>query len=211
MNWIQHVAAMLPHVVRIATPDVSGTGFILHINRQEKKLTIATASHVIRDAKTWGQIIEITHSTFKNPITARTQKREILLHPRFDSACLTVNLEDEFGIDTLPEVPIEHVPSQIAVPSGEEVGWLGFPALVTSDTPCFFSGHMSVYAERRYFIDGVAIPGVSGGPAFRYSLHDKKLQILGSVTAYSRSGQSLPGLMVADDCTYWPNFFRDNA
>lgn len=211
MNWQNRVRTMRPHVVRITTPEGGGTGFILHRAKKANKLTIATASHVIRDAHTWGQVISIHHDAFEKPLQAWASERSILLHPRFDSACLTVKLPDEVREDAFPKVPIEHVPFKIAVPSGEEVGWLGFPDLVRSIMPCFFSGHISVYAESRYFIDGVAIPGVSGGPAFRWSSSEKKLQILGSVTAYrSRSGQSLPGLMVADDCTGWPEIFQDD-
>ena len=116
---------------------------------------------------------------------------------------------EEFDTEKLPDQPIEHVPYSKYVRSGEEVGWLGYPGIVNSRRPCFFSGHVSVFAERRYFIDGVAVPGVSGGPAFRYLARDKKLQILGSVTAYSHSSHTV-GLMVADDCTQWPEIFAED-
>ena len=209
MNWTNRVEIMRPHVVRITTPVGSGTGFILHIDEKENKLTIATASHVVRDAAAWKQVIDIHHDAFEKPITAWASKRQVLLHPRFDSACVTVDLP-KVRKDTFPNEPIEHVPFEIAVPSGEEVGWLGYPGIISSQRPCFFSGHISVFANSRYFIDGVAIPGVSGGPAFRWSRSEKKLQILGSVSAYQRGGEAFPGLMVADDCTQWPGIFKDD-
>jgi hypothetical protein len=70
-------------------------------------------------------------------------------------------------------------------------------------TLCFFCGHISsAYAQSRYFIDGVAIGGVSGGPAFYHSEDDDGIRIVGSITAYTPAksgGESLPGLMVADE------------
>ena len=211
MNWSKHVRTMRPHVVRITTPDGAGTGFILHIDKSKGKLTLATAAHVVRDALSWNQLISIYHEAFKeDPLKAWPGERSILLHPRFDSACITVDLP-EVREDAFPQEPIEHVPFETAVTSGTEVGWLGFPYLVNSKRPSFFSGHISVFAENRYFIDGVAIPGVSGGPAFRYYSSQKKIRILGSISSYRPNrarGEALPGLMVADDCTQWPDIFQ---
>ena len=213
MNWTKRAEIMRPHVVRITTPDASGTGFILHINKKSNKLTVATAAHVVRNARSWRQYINIHHSAFTSPLVSPpSDEYRVLLHPQFDSACVVVDLPEPPWNDAFPKEPIEHVPVETIVPSGEEVGWLGFPYMVNSNRPCFFGGHISAFADRRYFIDGVAIPGVSGGPAFRWSMSHKKLQILGSVSAYSPNragGEVLPGLMVADDCTQWPEVLRE--
>ena len=92
MNWQNHVRTMRSHVVRIATPEGGGTGFILHRAKKANKLTIATASHVIRDAYTWNQVITVHHDAFEKPLHAWSRERSILLHPQFDSACLTLEL-----------------------------------------------------------------------------------------------------------------------
>ena len=107
--------------------------------------------------------------------------------------------------NAFPEDAIEQVPLDSSVKPGVEVGWVGYPYLAPG--LCFFSGHISAHQEGRYFIDGVAIEGVSGGPAFFYrSAEPEGIRILGSVTAYNPNrlkGEALPGLMVADDCTLW--------
>ncbi len=116
-------------------------------------------------------------------------------------------LPDVVG-NSFPNKPIETVPSGRTVKPGVQVGWVGFPYMVNTNRPCFFSGYVSAYVNGRYFIDGVAIPGVSGGPAFLNSHNDDPpdINILGSITAYTpaRAGHEvIPGLMVADNCAYW--------
>ena len=85
---------------------------------------------------------------------------------------------------------------------GIEVGWVGFPA-VASDQLCFFSGRVSsfVSAEGAYLVDGVAINGVSGGPAIHLSSAGE-IHIMGVVSAYipnRATGDALPGLAVIRD------------
>ena len=79
---------------------------------------------------------------------------------------------------------------------------MGYPSVAPTARPSFFCGHVSQYHDGRYFIDGVTIPGVSGGPAFLYHPGEcfERILILGSITAYasaSSRGESTPGLMVA--------------
>lgn len=57
---------------------------------------------------------------------------------------------------------------------------------------------MSDLSNHRYYVDGVAIPGVSGGPAFCPN-KDGSIIVVGSISAYRHGGDSLPGLLVADD------------
>ena len=106
-----------------------------------------------------------------------------------------------------PETPIELSDSQRHLLRGVAVGWLGYPHLVEDGTQCcFFSGSISAFREHRYFIDGVAIQGVSGGPAF-CTVRDEgeveeRLVVIGSISVYhpnKAGGDTLPGLLVADD------------
>jgi hypothetical protein len=92
------------------------------------------------------------------------------------------------------------------LPIGVEVGWLGFPAIV-SNTLSFFSGNISARQENRsaYLIDGVAINGVSGGPVL-YSTPTEGVQIVGIISAYMANrnrGDALPGLSFAQDVSHF--------
>ena len=65
---------------------------------------------------------------------------------------------------------------------------------------CFFSGRISAWLEQEqsYLVDGVAINGVSGGPAFQVD-EDGRPVLLGVVSAYLPNkslGGTLPGLSV---------------
>ena len=213
MDWHENIQIVKPHVMRIGTPESSGTGFL--VRRKDGRFGVATAGHVVRDAFAWKQNITIHHPAFEEPLVLSEDERVVLLHPKLDSAYVEGDLPALTG-DTFPEEPIELVPPKKSVKLGVEVGWLGFPYLVSKKEPCFFAGHVSAYVDGRYFIDGVAIPGVSGGPAF-FQSHSRGnnpagLRVLGSISAYHparQGGESLPGLMVADDCTHWPKVFDE--
>ena len=84
---------------------------------------------------------------------------------------------------------------------GVEIGWLGYPAIPQAGL-CFFSGRISAFRteDSTYFVDGVAINGVSGGPAFSLAKSDPVL--VGVVTAYIpnlATGNILPGMAVILD------------
>lgn len=210
MHWHQVLEIVEPHIVRITTPNGSGTGFLVHRDTRHGEFGIATAGHVVRDAFAWKQNITIHHPSFKRGAVTlgHSTRTKALLHPELDSAYVAGPLP-ELRNSTFPEEPMEHVPLRNSVKSGVEVGWLGYPYLVPTQAPCFFSGHVSTFKDGRYFIDGVAIPGVSGGPAFYWNGNAKppRVQVLGSISAYSTArsgGEVSPGLMVADNCTHWP-------
>ena len=215
MEWFRVIDIVMPHVVRINTPTVSGTGFLVH--RKDGEFGIATAGHVVRDAFAWKQNITISHPAFKHGAVTLGHRDRIkaLLHPELDSAYVAGPLPELKRSPVFPAQPIEHVPLRNNVKPGVEVGWLGFPYLVSSQSPCFFSGRISAFVNGRYFIDGVAISGVSGGPAFYFlppESENRRTMILGSVSAYSTAragGESSPGFMVADNCTHWPEIVRE--
>ncbi len=192
MDWNKHVKTLTPYIVRITTPDLSGTGFV--VDQYDDRFILATAAHVVRNARTWGQMITLQHYSSGQLLQVPTKTRKIGLHNSLDSAWLETSAH--FEGRPVPEKAIELVPLGEQVPTGTPVGWLGFPWLVQNVDPCFFSGHVSACVEGRYFIDGVAIKGVSGGPAF-CEFRDR-IAVLGSVAAYHSGGESLPGLMVAD-------------
>ena len=108
----------------------------------------------------------------------------------------------------LPDVPITLRPISSPCGIGVEIGWLGYPA-IDPDTACFFSGTISARKEARraYFIDGVAINGVSGGPVFHIpSSEADDIEIIGAISDYYPNmalGQPLPGLAQARDVSHF--------
>ena len=198
-TWHGDIETVSPHVVRITTPDVAGTGFMVY--RGKAKIGVMTAAHVVRDAHAWNQTITIHHEAFPDgSVEIGPEKRQLLLHHSKDSAFMVVPLPDGIG-DALPKKPIELLPIEKAVKSGVEVGWLGYPYLAPG-TLCFFAGRVSAFDGNQYLVDGIAIGGVSGGPAFYNTGTERGPVILGSITAYRparRGSEVLPGLMVVDE------------
>jgi hypothetical protein len=96
----------------------------------------------------------------------------------------------------LPETRLSLFEAGSRLLEGVEIGWIGFPA-VAPNTVCFFHGHISAWLENdeAYLVDGVAINGVSGGPAFIQT--DEASVIVGIVTEYRpniATGSPLPGV-----------------
>ena len=203
MDWYRHVKKIRKHLVRIETPGGGGTGFL--ISRSNDRFGIATAAHVVRDARAWEQRIILHHDDCKEACTLWPNDRDVRLHTMLDSAYVAGTLPAAW-IDVIPVEPVQHVPFEKTALPGVEVGWLGYPGMAGWQL-FFFGGHVSVYSEGRYFIDGIALPGVSGGPAFCLNA-DGELRILGSVSAYTKGQEHFPGMMVADDCTQWPDLIK---
>ena len=207
MDWHTQVEAVTPHVFHISTPNGRGTGFL--VRNREGTFTVATAAHVLRDAKVWEQRIELRHPAFRTALLLSSDEYRIGLHASLDSAFLVASIPRLQDDAYIPEVPIAIVPPGETVKPGVEVGWLGYPHLVGQGSAlCFFAGHVShVEPGDRYFIDGTSIHGVSGGPAFYYSRGEDEpgVRILGSVAAYvpnRATGEALPGLMVAENVAW---------
>jgi hypothetical protein len=101
----------------------------------------------------------------------------------------------ERGDIGFPDDGLPLTPKAQHLKAGVEIGWLGYPAIPRASL-CFFSGHVSAWveAETAYLVDGVAINGVSGGPAFI-----PEHVLVGVVSAYvpnRATGEPLPGLAV---------------
>ncbi len=90
-------------------------------------------------------------------------------------------------------------PDGMNIRVGVEVGWVGYPGVSPArDRLCFFSGRISAWLEDKhaYLVDGVAISGVSGGPAFFVGSKGQPV-LLGVMSAYlpnKTTGAPLPGL-----------------
>ena len=199
MEWHQTVSEITPQIVKIETQDGAGTGFLFLYNEDKTICGIATALHTVENANKWEQPIQIQHFDSGQTVLLENDKRAIFPDGETDSAAI-VFLKDNLS---LPDsvIPL----SDSIISTGVEVGWLGFPS-VARDTLCFFSGKISAPQTFRkaYFIDGVAIHGVSGGPVI-FAHEDYETQIVGMVTEYHpnrATGEALPGLLIAQDVSH---------
>ena len=196
--WHQAFQRMEPFVVKITTPSASGTGFIVALSPNKGLVGIATAAHVIDYPHYWEQPIRIEHFKSGKTIFLNPADRFIETNAAKDTASIVVKRGDFPVGQVLPTISeTKHLKV------GVSVGWVGFPAIAPSNL-CFFSGSISSWDQDNgfYFVDGVAINGVSGGPAFSINNTDNEVQVIGVVSAYvpnRATGIALPGLCVIRD------------
>jgi hypothetical protein len=190
--------------VKIESSTGSGTGFIYYYTQDKDGCGIATAKHVIEDAKKNHSPLCIRDHQLKKPAFLPDQARVLSTMDTVggpDSALIVLPL----GSIPLQESLIPLLPGDVSLSIGTPIGWLGFPG-IAADVLCFFSGHISArYSNTgEYLIDGVAINGVSRGPAF-YITNTGEVRIIGIMTAYCpnyTTGDTLPGLSVVQDLSY---------
>lgn len=200
-QWFEAVEVVEPHVVRIQTPRGSGTGFLLSVGANVPFCVIATAAHVIDHAHYWEEHIRVDHVTTGQSALIRAVDRAIFVDPKRDTAALLLSK----GVLPLPEKAFPLAPNDAHLKVGNEIGWLGFPAIPLASM-CFFNGNISAWVEgeQAYLVDGVAINGVSGGPAFHRT--ESGPVIIGVVSAYMpnrATGESLPGLAVVRNVSHF--------
>jgi hypothetical protein len=197
IDWPEAIELLKTSIVKITTPHGSGTGFVIASANKSNLCGIATAAHVVNNAHYWEEPIRIEHIASGQTFVLRHSDRAVLLEERFDTAAIILERKGSIFQDyNLPVSPEGH-----SLKLGWEVGWLGFPS-VSPNNLCFFTGRISCYIQNdgAYLVDGVAINGVSGGPAFH--LADHFPVIIGVVSAYianRATGETLPGLAVVRD------------
>ncbi len=200
MEWHEAVDKLTPHVVQITSPQSSGTGFLLSRAKTQQLCGIATAAHVVEHAHYWEQPLRIRLTATGEVLLVRAAERAILIDSPHDTAVVVFDPKDL----SLPDEPLELIEAGSFLKVGGAVGWLGFPAIPSADL-CFFTGAVSAWvdAHKAYFVDGVAINGVSGGPAFT-AFEESGPFVIGVVSAYMpnrATGEALPGLAIVRDVT----------
>jgi hypothetical protein len=219
MSWNQAYKAVEPYVVKIDTPAGSGTGFFFAYNTDKSLVSIATALHVVAETNDWRQPLKIRQVASKKQLLVEHGERAIL--PDYDRDTAVILLATNFvtasGI-VLPENMLPLFPSDQFKRVGTNLGWVGYPAIAPY-TLCLFQGAVSAFnsGNDSYYLDGVAINGVSGGPVFEYTSKDLKgaiapPKIVGIVSAYHynrQSGGNLPGLLMAHDATHLNKIVKD--
>lgn len=193
-EWHQALEDVNPYIFKILTPTGSGTGFQISCSKHGL-CGIATAYHVIEQEYYWKQPIKLVHYSSKKEVFLNDEdSRAIFVYPDNDLAFILFNKQD------LPIMSdsLDLVPPAILIKQGVEIGWCGFPS-VAPDELCFFAGHISAYLDKKdsYLVDGVAINGVSGGPALHRPFDGSKPRVFGVITAYLPNrvfGETLPGV-----------------
>jgi len=202
VSWNTAFTQINPHVVHIATPTGEGTGFLCLYNADKSLVGIATAAHVVNYAHEWQQPIRIIHPNSTTEVFLEAVDRYLYLDWSTDSAVIIFPI----GKLQLPQQPLPLFPTQTAIDIGSDVAWIGFPNIAPPLLSCFFTGTISSHLNGRnaYFVDGVAINGVSGGPVIFST--DAGPQVVGIVSAYNANratGETLPGLLVAQDVSHF--------
>ncbi len=201
LSWSDAVEIIVPHMVRISTPSGSGTGFMISNGKNNAICGIATAAHVLDHAHYWEEPIRVDHVSSGKSVVVRRDERAVMLDAARDTAALLFGRGDlPFPADPLPLSP-----KDMFLKVGNDIAWLGFPAIPTASL-CFFTGNVSAWIQDQsaYLVDGVAINGVSGGPAFHVAAAkgNQHLVVMGVVSAYvpnRATGEVLPGLSVVRD------------
>ena len=204
MNWSNFNPLISPYVVRIRTKNSSGTGFVCTYSDDKHSVVIATAYHVIESTRINNGRIWIDYPDDQT-IELLPKDRTILFEYDSDVAVILTKTPES---DVVPKEKPKCAIGEI-IPSGTEVGWLGYPWVGgLENTKSFFSGHISAFQEPAslYCIDGVAINGVSGSPVYFPSFKEggSRITIIGIMTSYFSNlvgSESRPGISKAVDIT----------
>ena len=192
-DWAAAIETIKPHCFKVATPQGSGSGFLITFRSSTGFCGVATAYHVIEHAHEWHEPIKLGHEATRIMTTVQEGDRLIREDKSKDVAVILFQKGDlAVPTDALPLVPADKY-----IKPGLAIGWAGYPA-VAPERFLFFSGRISCFLEDvgGYLVDGVAINGVSGSPAFA-SFGQGEVTILGLVSAYIPNrvfGESLPGV-----------------
>ncbi len=209
LPWDQVVDKVSKCVFRLYAGSSAGTGFLISLGRDRSGgayfAQIATAWHVVEPLVGTSEELEVVSVNQAKTFTSAANLIGFypLGDPRYDTALIVVKTGDPLveEKDLLPLFPHDSILAR-----GAEIGWLGFPGIVEPEL-CFFHGYVSGYLNDppTYLVDGVAINGVSGGPAF-----DNRAHVIGLVCAYRPNRiddqTTLPGLtalMPINAIRYW--------
>lgn len=175
-----------------------GTAFAVSIgslkNNSVHSLALATAWHVLEPATPNEIPLSLVSADGSSRIDSANSRIHFLRlgDARHDTGLIVITSPTPLlsQADLLPMLPFGYY-----LPRGIELGWIGFPYLFDHKL-CLFKGVVSGHLNEppTYLVDGVAINGVSGGPAF-----DDRCHLIGLVSAYIPNrldkNTTLPGLL----------------
>jgi hypothetical protein len=200
-SWRAAIDLLAPYIVKVSTPQGSGTGWLVSRSTTTHLCAIATAAHVVDHANYWEEPIRLFHTASGKSVVLRQPERAVILDEDLDSGAIIFDGSEV----PFPETVLALLERENYIAPGVEIGWLGLPAIAEAEL-CFFSGRISAYLQKQatYLVDGVAINGVSGGPAFHLVASMNSVELMGIVSAYipnRATGQILPGVAVVRDAT----------
>ena len=195
-DWSGLIPSIESLCFRVHAANSVGTAFAVGIAGSDggRHTMLVTALHVVEEVLGNDKPIELIKSdgTPISQVVDGFLKIYPIGPPECDTALIEVPTKEPlYGERSLMPMPLKTMLSR-----GSPVGWLGYPGIALPEL-CFFQGVVSGYREKPsvYLVDGVAINGVSGGPAF-----DPLGLVVGFVTSYMpnrvRADTTLPGLMV---------------
>jgi len=206
LEWFEALENVRNFTFKIITPQGSGTGFLITL-REQNICGIATAYHVIDHAYTREEPIKLLQTTTNKTLLLRAADRYVFPNPANDAAIIMFMKGDlQVNTDLLALSPEDKY-----LKPGSKIAWAGYPA-IAPDECSFFSGHISCYLNvaKAYLVDGVAINGISGGPAF--AIVGDSVQVIGSVSAYIPNrvtGECLPGVCFVTAVQFFHEFIKD--
>jgi len=197
--WATAASQVSKVLFRVEAGDNGGSAFAVTLGSAGGSppfgLLLATAFHVLDGVSQDDDDIAIFSAD--GSVELNNSDSDVFLFrlgpAKYDTGLIMVKTSDPvLGEDELlPILQHEFVPAQ-----GGELAWMGFPSIAWPN-PCLFKGVVSgkMPDSEAYLIDGVAINGVSGGPAF-----NREGTIFGLVSAYIPNRvdalTTLPGLML---------------
>lgn len=203
-DWCALADVVRPQVLRIDQGVGSnwGTAFT-HFGSSGGARSVVTARHIT--AEIGDKPFRIWQGSHAHEFSPSKQNALFVNSnrlPRLDVQALAVI---NHGL-IMPKVNLIDPTEREQVRVGTEVGWFGFPSLDGVDDAglCFFSGRVSNADphKRIYLLDGISVPGCSGGPVFM-QLADGTARIFGVLAEYfphkESDGKFLPGLVAAVD------------
>ncbi|MFA5874633.1 MAG: trypsin-like peptidase domain-containing protein [Anaerolineales bacterium] len=183
LPWDEVVDRVVKSLYRVYAGQSAGTCFLVSLGLTHDKThayaIFATAWHVVKDMVDSTDDIQLVSADKQKTFSSRTDLISFaaLGNSLYDTALIIAKTGDPIvsQSDLLPILPTDSMLAR-----GAEIGWLGFPGVVEPE-PCFFHGYISGYLRNppTYLVDGVAINGVSGGPAI-----DNRAHLIGLVSAY---------------------------
>jgi hypothetical protein len=195
-DWSSVIPSIEPLCFRVHAGNSIGTAFVIGITAADggRHTMLVTALHVVQDILGNDQPLELVRND--GAVISRLVDGRVRIYPVGPTECDSALIEIPTREPLLTQDQLLPIPLETMLPRGAALGWLGYPGLVFPEI-CFFQGFVSGYQEEPpiYLVDGVAINGVSGGPAF-----DPSGLVVGLVSAYLPnqidSSTTLPGLMI---------------
>jgi hypothetical protein len=207
------VGIVRPFVFRVEAGDLAGTAFLIALGKAKyggkpDSMMFATARHVTMPEGRVPPNLSLADHDGSVSFASGTHRcyAYSLGPPQFDIGLIVVDAEPPRSLLAIPPL----LPHNRKVKQGADLGWLGYPGIAGSKLS-FFAGVLSSYLDQPpgYLVDGVAINGVSGGPAFT-----REGAIVGIVSSYLPNWidktTALPGLVTlvsVGAIDYWMDLF----